>query len=189
MSFGGVARSGAGASRDMDAPSLGFAPFMRQLAISCLLFIALAPGAPARAQEVAPSRSEIAPDSLAAVGHRDGRTAADKSGVAGRAAVAFAGGLPVGFFGLFVLSDQDVPQIGFTGIGLGLIAGAATYGSVSPPADQAEQAVARGPEYEQAFRSSYGERVQFRRRVVVLWGGAAGIAAGFGALLLLLPAT
>jgi hypothetical protein len=162
---------------------------MHQLATSCLLLIALALVPSLRAQEVVPSTSEVAADSLAALGHRDGRAAAGERGIAGRATVAFVGGLPVGFFGLFVLLDRDAPQIGFTGLGLGLIASAATYGRVSPPADLAEQATARGPEYEQAFRSSYRARVESRRHNAVLWGAAAGIAAGFGALFLLLPAT
>jgi hypothetical protein len=96
------------------------------------------------------------------------------------------GGLPVGFFGAFALSDRDPIQVISTGAGLSLVLGAAVGGSAAPPAALAGPADARGGAYARAFRDGYAGRLRERRRTAALLGGAAGTAAGFGLLILLL---
>lgn len=143
-----------------------------------------------RAQEIPGSATFAADflemDTLAAAGRRDGRAAAGKQDTGPRFVLAVAGGLPVGFFGLPALSDQDPIQVVSAGVGLILMGGAAVAGGAAPPAGLADSAAARGIVYERAFREGYAERLRARRRSAALWGGLTGTTAGFGLLAFLL---
>jgi hypothetical protein len=117
-------------------------------------------------------------------GQRAGRDAAARESVGDRGALAFLGGLPVGFFGLLALSDHDAIQTFSTGGGLALISYA--FARRPPQPAMRQHGEARGETYSRAFAEAYSSRMRSRQQFAAVAGGAVGGATGLGALFFLL---
>ncbi|HEX2091922.1 MAG TPA: hypothetical protein VHG28_05945 [Longimicrobiaceae bacterium] len=140
--------------------------------------------APAAAQEIPGA------DTLGAAGRRDGRAAADRRGVGGYMVAGFVGGALTGFFTPLALGTDDRSKAGTLAVGgLATATAAASQGGggeVRLPPELEWRIRERERPYWQAFRAEYAERVRERRRGAVLRGGAVGVAAGLGGLVVLL---
>jgi hypothetical protein len=116
--------------------------------------------------------------SPAAAGHREGRTAgAHGGGIAWRSATAFVVGLPTGVAVPLGLMAHEPVGLAATAAGTLLIARLGA-GRGKLPRELAVAAQQRGPEYEQAFRQSYAERIHARRRKATVISGVVGAVTG-----------
>jgi hypothetical protein len=162
-------------------------PILRLALAVPLLLLALASAAVEAQEPVQSSSPTLAhqDDSLTAAGRRDGSASANNHGVRGRFALAFVGGLPLGFVGpLAVASHYSAPKLA-AGAGIGVIGAAAVAGEAGPPQSLIDSVGMHGSHYEQAFRRAYSDRLRDRRKRSAFWGGLAGTATGLGAFILI----
>lgn len=153
--------------------------------LSLLFAVALALAPAAEAQETSPLPGSVLHGDLAEAGRTDGRRLAGRPGVLGYAAGGFAGGLPVGFVGLFAVFTGRAAFVAPTAAGAAVLTATtvrANRAVVLPP-DVERGLERRSPEYGQAFRDAYAERLRGRRREAAVLGGIAGTVAGFALLL------
>lgn len=146
------------------------------------LALALAPAA--AAQETSPLPDSVLYGDVAEAGRVDGRRLAGQPGVMGYAAGGFVGGLPVGFAGLFALGSGRAGLVAPTVAGVAPFTATLVHSNravVLPPRVE-RGLVRRSPEYGQAFRDAYAERLRGRRRSAAVLGGVAGTVAGFALL-------
>src|SRR6186997_515702 len=114
------------------------------VALCCLTL-----GTPIAAQETStPVVSALGDSASWSVGRAEGRASADEALVAHRAFIGFVVGVPMGFWILpAAFSANRVLLVG-EGVGVAAVVGVGRVGSPNPPAVLAEQAAARGPEFE-----------------------------------------
>jgi hypothetical protein len=149
-----------------------------------LLFILAV--SPLSAQEIKADSLRLVPADTGtwAEGRADGRAAGSMPPVAGRAVAGFAGGVPVGFFGILSFA-HPVPAIA-TVAGAAAVIAAVGSGSVALPPSLSDEARRRSPSYAAGFAEGYADRLRSRRRTAAIWGGVAGTASGFALLVLML---
>jgi hypothetical protein len=131
-------------------------------------------------------------DSLYYAGTRDGTAAGATAPAGGIFAPAFLSGLPIGFFGLFVITRDagasNVPVVfaggGLTGVILTSAGASRKSGALSHELQQ--QISSQDTVYQRAFRDAYSRRLYNRLQGRVLGGALAGMATGFLGLIMVL---
>ena len=116
----------------------------------------------------------------------EGRAAADRRAVGGRAVAGFMGGFLVGFFG------PEAPAA--PGFLLPVMAGAtsiivaAAAGSGMPDAATSPEIAGQGPDYTRVFGEAHSSRLRSRRGRAALLSGLGGMGAGLVGLVLAINA-
>ncbi|HET6762101.1 MAG TPA: hypothetical protein VFH27_00480 [Longimicrobiaceae bacterium] len=115
-------------------------------------------------------------------GRRAGRAAgAHGGGIRWRAGTSFMVGIPLGVAAPLGLLGHEPYSLAGTAVGTLVIAKLGSGTGKFPPR-LARAAEARGTEYAQAFRQSYGERIHKRRRRATVIGGLIGGVVGLAVL-------
>lgn len=141
------------------------------------------PRAAANAVRPDTAHRDTVPDLEQAVAH--GRRDAGAQDLVGRGVVGFIGGLPVGFFGPFVLLSREPVTLLPPGLGVAVVVAAAGVGSTEPPSYLVTAAAVRGPAYETTYRAAFADRLRERRQRFAFVGGGLGAATGLGILIYL----
>jgi hypothetical protein len=146
---------------------------------AALAFVTAAADAPA--QTPAP-----AADSIAVVGHRDGRAAAATRIVGGSGALGALTGFIAGAVGipLLLFSHDEGRILGVAAtIPVVLVVAGVGASPAPPPPDVGQRITNRPAAYQAAFRTGYAQRLAERRRRAAARAGLLGAVAGAATLL------